>query len=276
MPPSVAFISDIFHPLVAPLTTYTYSAGSSGSETVSATDNERLSPGGFSLRHRFPQWFNRSRTSDDLSGTTSRNTSNSYTGTNQQLRDALRPPSKDNFSRESSAVGFSPPRAHSGVILEILQYIKKCFDDESALDTLPLEAAGNLGAWKAWQAYRRTTASATDNVTSTTSETQQDEWSWDGVWEQRVRKGIDNSVAESTLYGGASGGADDQVCLQKLICSGCIDLYMTDPFRQRRRRNYPRCQSQNVTIGKHFAIGSFHQRLGLRCHRMLYFERFRV
>lgn len=40
---------------------------------------------------------------------------------------------------------------------------------------------------------------------------QQEEWSWDGVWEERVRKGIDASISESTLYGGGSGGLDDLV-----------------------------------------------------------------
>ncbi len=44
----------------------------------------------------------------------------------------------------------------------------------------------------------------------------QDEWSWDGVWEDRVRKGIDASIAESTLYGGAAAGGDEVVRLPYL------------------------------------------------------------
>lgn len=67
-----------------------------------------------------------------------------------------------------------------------------------------MEAAGNSGAWKAWRAYRSSKGIEVDDTTTK----QQDEWSWDGVWEERVKKGIDASVAESTLYGGACGGDD--------------------------------------------------------------------
>lgn len=94
--------------------------------------------------------------------------------------------------------------------------MKRAFDDEAALDTLPLEAAGNSGAWKAWRAYRRSKGVEVDDATvSELGTRQQDEWSWDGVWEERVRKGIDASIAESTLYGGA-GGADELVSFKML------------------------------------------------------------
>lgn len=94
--------------------------------------------------------------------------------------------------------------------------MKSAFDNETALDTLPLEAAGNSGAWKAWRAYRR--SSETDNklVDSVPGLHNEDEWSWDGVWEERVRKGIDASIAESTLYGG-SGGGDDLVSFLRVV-----------------------------------------------------------
>ena len=93
-------------------------------------------------------------------------------------------------------------------ITEILEYVKRAFDDEAVLDTLPLEAAGNSGAWKAWRAYRRSNKTDSKLVDSGPSLHKQDEWSWDGVWEERVRKGIDASIAESTLYGSTSGGDD--------------------------------------------------------------------
>ncbi|KAK4695448.1 hypothetical protein P7C71_g2306, partial [Lecanoromycetidae sp. Uapishka_2] len=89
-------------------------------------------------------------------------------------------------------------------ILEVLQYVKHAFDDEASLDTLPLDAAGNSGAWKAWRAYRRSSGMEVDDTVMG----QQDEWSWDGVWEERVKKGIDASIAESTLYGSTGGGDD--------------------------------------------------------------------
>lgn len=85
---------------------------------------------------------------------------------------------------------------------EVLDHMKHAFDDETALDELPLEAAGNSGAWKAWRAYRRSNETDSKLFDSVSSLHKQDEWSWDGVWEERVRKGIDSSIAESTLYGG--------------------------------------------------------------------------
>ena len=91
-------------------------------------------------------------------------------------------------------------------IVGVLQYLKRSFDDEGALDTLPLEAAGNSGAWKAWRAYRRSNNPDASTLNLEAGMKQQDEWSWDGVWEMRVRKGIDASIAESTLYGGVTGG----------------------------------------------------------------------
>ena len=51
LPPLITFTTDIFHPLIVPLTTYTFTTGSSNEVPVSATDEERLSPGAFSLRH---------------------------------------------------------------------------------------------------------------------------------------------------------------------------------------------------------------------------------
>ena len=98
----------------------------------------------------------------------------------------------------------SPPQSIK--IVEVLQYLKRSFDDEGALDTLPLEAAGNSGAWKAWRAHRRSNNLDASTLSLEMRAKQQDEWSWDGVWEMRVRKGIDASIAESTLYGGVTGG----------------------------------------------------------------------
>ena len=62
-PPVITFLSDIFHPLVTPLTTYTHTTRAPGTETVSSADPDRLPPGGFSLRHGFPVWFESSAVS---------------------------------------------------------------------------------------------------------------------------------------------------------------------------------------------------------------------
>lgn len=109
-------------------------------------------------------------------------------------------------------------------IIEILEYLKSSFDDETTLDALPIEASGNPGAWNAWQAHRKyilndvqtkigssksATPSKQDADSNAVSDRKQpEEWSWDGVWEERVQKGIDASISDSVLYGNAGGGDD--------------------------------------------------------------------
>src|SRR5699024_3148272 len=100
LPPLVTFTTDIFHPLLVPLTTYTFTTGSDdATDTVSATDEERLPPGGFSLRHGFPHWFGRAKKSAANSATSSRNVS----GNSPSPRAAPDTPSgKDRDGEESS------------------------------------------------------------------------------------------------------------------------------------------------------------------------------
>lgn len=62
-PPVLTFISDVFHPLVTPVTTYTHSTRDPGTDTLSSADEGRLPPGGFALRHGFPEWFETSAVS---------------------------------------------------------------------------------------------------------------------------------------------------------------------------------------------------------------------
>ena len=158
-----------------------------------------------------------------------------HASTINQREDLYKPPPLEDLSSsgssprsESFRIGSISTRRDNAIqlsrlvkITEVLEYMKRAFDDETALDTLPMEAAGNSGAWKAWRAYRR--SSETDNklAESVPSLQKQDEWSWDGVWEQRVGRGIDASISESTLYGGTSGG-DDLVKLQRLVLSDAI------------------------------------------------------
>ena len=214
-------MSDIFHPLVAPLTTYTYTTGSASSDTVSATDEERLPPGGFSLRHGFSHWFGRAQRSGLSSANSSRQVSNTQDGNlgssnppgedkAESLGASSTGPPSPAFS-QGSAVRNLSEHVHKTSIVEVLHYVKQAFDDETALDTLPLEAAGNAGAWKAWRAYRISKGSmSADNVPGGAGK-KTEEWNWDGVWEERVRRGIDASISEAVLYGGAGGGGDDLV-----------------------------------------------------------------
>lgn len=252
MPPVITFTTDIFHPLLTPLTTYTYTTGSSESDPVSATDEERLPPGGFSLRHGFPLWFQRARRSAGNSATSSRNVSGSHGSIDQQVQAASSArmqspmtPDLPGSSRGSPArlrqagVSFEGPPKDVTVI-EVLRYVRSAFAEEDVLDALPLEAAGNPGAWHAWRAHRRATrqqspSSSSEEASqvqpddietelaapgahqrlagsrSTARARQPGEWNWEGVWEERVRRGVDASQSDAVLYGSA-GGKDDIVC----------------------------------------------------------------
>jgi hypothetical protein len=122
---------------------------------------------------------------------------------------------------------------------EVLRYIRSTFDDEAVLNSIPLEAAGNPGAWHAWRTHQRQSgkllpqnpsvawhdglsdgedkklpempSNSAGKSAVTLATRRPGEWNWEGVWEDRVKKGISSSLSESVLYGGA-GAADDVVC----------------------------------------------------------------
>lgn len=223
-PPLITFVTDIFHPLVTPLTTYTYTTGLLGSDPVSATDEDRLPPGGFGLSHAFPHWFGKSDPIASSSVDSLRNVSSPYG--RDDASGPLRSPSRENGHRPLS----DHERCRVSII-DVLDYVKRAFDDEELLDGLPLEAAPNPGAWKAWQAHRRNAlqhpghrqisnvhsgALQKGDAAHAAHETQNkarrpEEWSWDGVWRERVRRGIDASISDQVLFG--AGGGDDIVSL---------------------------------------------------------------
>lgn len=147
----------MLHPLISPLTTYMY--------TVSARDDQRLCPGGFSLRHGFPGWFGAGQAGGGPSAAAS-------------------------------------PAGRDVSIYHVLAYIRSAFDSDHVLDAVPLEAAGNPGAWHAWRTHRRGTGGAA-------SARRSGEWNWEGVWEDRVKKGIAASLSDAVLFGG--GGLDELV-----------------------------------------------------------------
>lgn len=120
---------------------------------------------------------------------------------------------------------------------EVLRYIRSTFDEEEVLDSVPLEAAGNPGAWHAWRTHRikagkltvkesfkeersawhdglsedegRSTPEGYTRLAGGTSAPstarRPGEWNWDGVWEVRVKKGVDASIMESVLFGKDAG-----------------------------------------------------------------------
>ncbi|KAI0966853.1 ubiquitin-conjugating enzyme/RWD-like protein [Xylaria arbuscula] len=225
LPPLVTFSTDMFHPLITPLSTYTYSTDVQDNGTVSATDVERLPPGGFSLRHGFPDWFGR-QTRKAAEGRQS-------SGDQTARRTPHRPPPPSDLSSggspgsRNSAIGQSPgffeSRKSEVSVFAVLLYIRSTFDDANVLDSIPVEAAGNSGAWHAWRTHRigegkefespPTPVDATATVTSSGgqgSTRKPGEWNWEGVWEERVKKGISNCLSEPVMFG-STGTADDVI-----------------------------------------------------------------
>ncbi|KAB8214037.1 hypothetical protein BDV33DRAFT_183508 [Aspergillus novoparasiticus] len=238
LPPSVTFSTDVFHPLIVPLTTYTFSTNASSEDPVSASDEERLPPGGFSLRHGFPHWFGRGKRSVVNSADSSRAVS--INGSNiggdtagndspQNPNDAFRPtsPSKnqaDNVREESatSRKAEKPVEIREYVpVTALLNYIRSTFDDETVLDSLPLEAAGNPSAWHAWKAHRKDSSNSAFTSSSKKGIPQArlpGDWHWDGIWAKRVQDEVEASHSEATLFGNAtrSGGTEDMIRFTRL------------------------------------------------------------
>lgn len=116
----------------------------------------------------------------------------------------------------------------------VLHYIRSAFDDEEVLDSVPLAAAGNPGAWHAWRTHHKAkgkfaedgstdeeqknkeetepSAENTKVAPSTATPRQPGEWNWDGVWEDRVKKNVASSLSEPVLYG-ETKTSDDLVSL---------------------------------------------------------------
>ncbi|WPH00231.1 Hypothetical protein R9X50_00305400 [Acrodontium crateriforme] len=207
-PPVISFLSDVFHPLVTPLTTYTYSTRDTGTETVSAADQHRLPPGGLSLRHGFPEWFNNATERTSSPAAQRQQVSMVTDGDESSAVTSL---------TETSASS-QPPH-----VVEILQYLRVVFDTEEVLDSIPLDAAANSGAWHAWRSYRSKITSRTASPVPQSSDTTEatleqstsprkqpggarrpGEWNWQGVWEDRVKKSVQASISEPMLFGSDS------------------------------------------------------------------------
>ncbi|OQO06441.1 hypothetical protein B0A48_08224 [Cryoendolithus antarcticus] len=190
--PIITFEQDVFHPLVTPLTTYSYSSRDRDANTISSGDDGRLPPGGLSLREGFPEWF---------------------CTNGQDLR------------HEDTASTVAPPH-----ILHVLHYLRLIFTAPELLDELLLAGAANPSAWHAWQAHRkravsnraqppavcsrdegRSSDAISERSPSPRGSVQQPggarrpgEWNWNGVWEDRVRRVVTASQSESALYGADS------------------------------------------------------------------------
>jgi hypothetical protein len=150
----------------------------------------------------------------------------------------------------SAAVGaFRPSTTKIDVsMLSLLNYIRSTFDDESVLDSIPLEAAGNSSAWHAWRAHsKRPAQPSTASALSLDAKSKRrdpqprppGEWNWEGVWANRTQTAIQTSYLESVLFGssargaaatgGVGGGGEDLVGRPLGSISGTlIDPFCTD------------------------------------------------
>jgi hypothetical protein len=98
---------------------------------------------------------------------------------------------------------------------DVLEYMRKAFSSEELLDSIPPGAAANPGAYHAYRSFRGTVSAAQSRTTSPEPSTSRarrpGEWNWEGVWEERVRRGVQSTLTEAMLFGSAGTG-DDVVC----------------------------------------------------------------
>lgn len=140
--------------------------------------------------------------------------------------------------------------------MKVLDYIRSTFSDEAVLDSIPVEAAANPGAYHAWRTYRAEhlrsqlpNSPESPNFDSTPPATgraseggtlgrnrRPGEWNWEGVWEERVKKAIKASLSEPVLFGGGTPGEDIVSNKHPGQLISLIDL-RTDSFPRRRRRD---------------------------------------
>lgn len=259
----MTFATDVFHPLIVPLTTYTFSTSSASDDPVSASDEERLPPGGFSLRHGFPHWFGRARRSANVSGRSSRNVSGNSTGTARSgavpatgVTAAEGTVSSDETNGNEGTEGTEDkprvtpvPAAAQFVesrkfvpVAELLDYIRSTFDDEDVLDSLPVEAAGNPGAWHAWKAHRRGGSGPGHLNRGSPQARLPGDWHWDGIWARRVQDEIEVSHSDPMLYGNAARGGGDELVGYAIPDSSLhietFSLTLADPIFAPRRCDF--------------------------------------
>lgn len=213
-PPVVTFLSDVFHPLVAPLTTYTHTSRA-GSDRFGTADDGKLPPGGLTLRHGFPEWYVLS-TAVPLATSSAAEPADVIQPVADGDATLFKPPRTVIDTRSSAEL--EPPH-----VIEVLQYMRVIFDTDAVIDSVPLDVAANPGAWHAWKSYhnrvlgsktasphRRPLDVSHDQRDRSMSPNKQQpggarrpgEWNWNGVWEDRVKKAVQASISDATLFGG--------------------------------------------------------------------------
>lgn len=197
-PPAIVFKTDVFHPLVSPIPALGQKTRNWDSEPMDSDAQRRQIPGMFWLEHGFPHWFGRTGSSSRPSGQTF------------------------NFPSSSKVVDVTA--------YEILDYMRSTFDTESVLTSIPLEAAAHPSAFHAWRAHKnlrpvsvpgaRGEASQGSQSGAESTPRKPSEWNWDGVWRERVSRGIQASSNEAAIFGalGTSTPSGDDIVSDLLGC----------------------------------------------------------
>lgn len=192
--PTFSFLTEVFHPLLVPLTTYTFAAGAlDPNATLSAGDAERLPPGSFNLREAFPEWY--------MNKDVRKDTFQQSVNVTPSLE-----PGNDAVGDDVHVLRPEAPMK----LVESMDYVKRAFEDAEFLDSLPLRAAVNTNAWHAWRAHRGlprivsrsiSPASAESGRTPLSPGKTPGDWNWDGVWESRVKNAMEESTSDAVLFG---------------------------------------------------------------------------
>lgn len=197
--PSVNFSTEMFHPLLVPLTTYTFAAGALDPNALSSNETERLKPGSFNLREAFPTWC------ASIHDGRSARSSSIGDGSLGEV-----PPTLDQHVSTQARARDDDAEKEAQTLQAVIQYVKRAFEDAKFLDSLPPRAAVNTNAWHAWRAHRGlpklgsrsiSPASAESGRTPLSPRLDPGDWNWDGVWESRVDNGIKESVSDAVLFG---------------------------------------------------------------------------
>ncbi|MCJ1249311.1 hypothetical protein MMC30_006534 [Trapelia coarctata] len=244
-PPSIGFTSDVFHPLVTPLTTY---AGSAGSSTLSLSEEGRLPPGGFNLRHGFPNWFEKQdrNVTRQISmagpGAVVERLDDSECDSDEHPAFPIPQTPRNGRRRSKDVLEADTPVSSSMImadgVIDVLYYMRRSFEDEALLDNLPLEAASNTGAWSAWVAHRRVTGqepasalqagqvgSQSQNGESVSRRSQpSSKWNWEGVWSKRVVAIVEASASDPVLFTSSENDEPVSTEIKKLFHSLIIML----------------------------------------------------
>jgi hypothetical protein len=97
---------------------------------------------------------------------------------------------------------------------DVLEYMRRAFSSEELLDSISLSAAANPGAYHAYRSFKGHPSSQAQSRTtspepSTSRARRPGEWNWEGVWEERVKRGVQSTLTDPILFGG--GQSDDVV-----------------------------------------------------------------